>query len=123
VKASYRKPVRITQPGLHTASRSPPGWQSKCSTGNVQLENRKGSSKGSRYNQHQRTCFLKCYSSKGTEKVQCVQTSDMVVVLILIHSRLGILYTHCIQTQGFAGVITTICFSVAENYFLPALTV
>jgi hypothetical protein len=51
-----------------------------------------------------------------------VQTSDVAVVLILIHSKLGILYIHHIQTQGFVGVNTTICFSVAENYFLPSLT-
>ena len=102
-KASYRKPVRITQPGLHTASRSPSGWQSKCSTGKGQLDYRKRNSKGRRYNQHQRICFLKCSSSKCTEKLQCVVTSDVVVVLILIHSRLGILYIHRIRTQGFAG--------------------
>ena len=123
VKASYRKPVRITQPGLHTASRSPSGWQSKCSTGKGRLENRKRNSMGRRYNQHQRISFLNCYSSKCTVKVQCVQTADMLVVLILTHSRIGIFYTHSIQTQGFTGVNIAICFSVVEKCFLPALTV
>jgi len=71
VKASYRKPVRITQPGLHTASRSPSGWQSKCCTGKGQLEYSKRNSKGRRFNQHQRICFLKCSSSKCREGTVC----------------------------------------------------